>query len=125
MSKEITTLDDVKLLVDTFYTKVRQDDLLKDVFNNRIEEDKWPFHLDKMYTFWQTILLGEHTYYGSPFAPHVGLPVQAEHFGRWLQLFSESIDELFVGIKATEAKLRATKMAEMFQYKLATKYKVV
>jgi hemoglobin len=62
---DILNLDDVKLVVDCFYGKVRQDEQLKDVFNNVIQ-DRWPAHLEKMYRFWQTVLLDEHTYHGSP-----------------------------------------------------------
>ncbi|PJB12188.1 MAG: globin [Flavobacteriales bacterium CG_4_9_14_3_um_filter_40_17] len=118
MQKEILTLDDIKLLVDSFYEKVRTDELLKDIFNEKIQ-DKWPQHLEKMYRFWQTILLEEHTYFGSPFAPHAQLPVAQEHFKRWLKLFYENIETQFTGAKAEEAKWRAEKMAEMFQYKIA------
>jgi len=107
----------VKLLVDTFYEKVRKDDLLKNIFNNVIQ-DKWPIHLEKMYRFWQTVLLEEHTYSGSPFAPHANLPVNKTHFKRWLLLFNATIDELFTGEKADEAKWRANKMAEIFQLKI-------
>jgi hemoglobin len=71
-----------------------------------------------MYTFWQTVLLGQHTYYGSPFPPHAKLPVTKKHFERWLGLFHTTIDELFEGEKAGEAKWRASKMAEMFQIKI-------
>ncbi|SHG40905.1 hemoglobin [Salegentibacter echinorum] len=117
MSKEILSLDDVKLLVDSFYGKVQEDKLLKDVFNNVIE-DRWPEHLEKMYTFWQTVLLGEHTYYGAPFVPHAKLPVDKKHFDRWLELFYKTLDEHFEGEKAEEAKWRATKMAQMFQLKI-------
>lgn len=116
--KEILSLEDIKLLVDAFYDKVREDELLSPVFNERIQ-DKWPQHLEKMYTFWQTVLLGEHTYYGSPFPPHAQLPVTHAHFQKWLELFSRTIDELFTGEKATEAKWRANKMAEMFELKIA------
>lgn len=118
---EILQLEDVKNLVDTFYGKVRENDLLGPIFDNRIQ-DRWPEHLAKMYTFWQTILLGEHTYYGSPFPPHATLPVEKIHFETWLTLFYQTIDELFVGEKADEAKWRANKMVEMFQLKI-TQYK--
>ena len=67
-TKEILSLDDIKKLVDTFYGKVRNDALIGPIFNEKIQ-DRWPQHLEKMYTFWQTILLGEHTYFGSPFPP--------------------------------------------------------
>jgi len=118
MQKEILNLDDIKKLVDCFYTKVKEDEMLKDIFNNVIE-DRWPEHLEKMYTFWQTVLLEEHTYYGAPFMPHANLPVSKKHFDRWLALFYETLDELFEGEKAEEARWRATKMAEMFQLKIA------
>ncbi len=117
MKNEILTIEDIKLLVDAFYTKVREDNLLAPIFNNRIQ-DKWQFHLEKMYTFWQTVLLEERTYYGSPFVPHAKLPIKKQHFDKWLALFYETIDENFIGEKATEAKWRAEKMAEMFHYKI-------
>ncbi len=115
--KDIIQLKDIKVLVDTFYTKVRQDDLLGPIFEGVIQ-DKWPMHLEKMYRFWQTVLLEEHTYYGSPFTPHAKLPVKAIHFDRWLKLFNETIKETFSGEKAIEAKWRAEKMARMFQLKI-------
>jgi len=115
--KDILSLTDIKLLVDTFYGKVREDELLANIFNGVIK-NKWPQHLEKMYRFWQTILLGEHTYYGSPFAPHADLPIDAKHFERWIELFYSTIDELFEGEKAVEAKWRAQKMAEMFLLKI-------
>lgn len=115
--KPILTLDDIKLLVNTFYGKVRADELLGPIFNERIQ-DRWPHHLEKMYTFWQTTLLGEHTYSGRPFPPHATLPVGHQHFERWVSLFTQTIDELFTGEKAEEAKWRAGKIAEMFELKV-------
>ena len=117
MKQDILSIDDVKLLVDGFYDKVRSDELLGPVFNERIQ-DRWPEHLDKMIRFWQTVLLGEHTYYGSPFPPHAQLPVGHEHFMKWMDLFTATADELFSGEKAAEAKWRAAKMAEMFEVKI-------
>lgn len=117
MKEDILNIDDIKLLVDAFYTKVREDDLLADIFNSRIE-NRWAEHLEKMYRFWQTVLLDVNTYHGSPFAPHATMPVNEEHFDRWLNLFFATIDENFSGEKASEAKWRAQKMAEMFSYKI-------
>lgn len=117
MKSDIATLDDIKLLVDSFYGKVREDDLLANIFNERIQ-DRWTAHLEKMYRFWQTVLLEEHTYYGSPFLPHAKLPVDAAHFERWLKLFNETVDTLFEGDKATRAKWQGERMAEMFLSKI-------
>lgn len=116
-TKEIISLDDIKKLVDTFYGKVRKDELIGPIFDERIQ-DRWPQHLEKMYTFWQTILLEERTYFGSPFPPHANLPIFHNHFKRWMELFTQTIDELFIGHIAEDAKWRAGKMAELFESKI-------
>ncbi len=115
--KDIATMDDIRLLVDTFYGKIRVDMLLGGIFNGVIK-DRWPVHLEKMYRFWQTVLLEEHTYFGSPFPPHAQLPVEQKHFDAWLKLWYETIDEQFAGTKADEAKWRGDKMAVMFLSKI-------
>jgi hemoglobin len=115
--QDITQLDDIKLLVDTFYSKVQKDNYIGPIFNEKIG-NRWPEHLEKMYRFWQTILLEVHSYSGSPFPPHKHLPVNKEHFDRWMEIFTETVDSLFAGKTAEEAKLRAKNMAEMFNYKI-------
>jgi len=115
--KDITTIDDIKVLVNTFYGKVRNDSLLGDIFNGVIQ-NRWPEHLEKMYRFWQTVLLEEHTYYGRPFPPHAKLPVEQKHFDAWLKLWHETVNEYFEGPKADEAKWRGDKMAVMFMSKI-------
>lgn len=117
VKNDIQSIDDIKILVDTFYDRVREDKLIGPIFDKKIG-DRWPQHLAKMYTFWQTVLLEEHTYFGSPFPPHANLPVDKEHFERWLSLFSETIYDLYEGPVANEAMWRANKMAEMFQIKI-------
>lgn len=117
MEQDIINYNDIKLLVDSFYKKVREDDLLAKLFEERIR-DRWPLHLEKMYSFWQTVLLNDHTYHGSPFAPHADMPVGKMHFDRWIGLFYATVDENFSGEKAKEAKWRAEKMAEMFYIKI-------
>ena len=117
MKKDISDIEDIKLMVNAFYDQIRENEVLGPIFNGIIQ-DRWSQHLEKMYTFWQTILLEEHTYFGSPFPPHAKLPVDASHFEQWLQLFNQNMDNLFKGTKADEAKWRAAKMAQMFQIKI-------
>ncbi len=114
---DITNLTDIRLMVDTFYTKVQQDEVIGPIFNEKIK-DQWTPHLEKMYRFWETILLEVHTYSGSPFPPHAQLPVGKTHFERWMALFTATVDANFKGLVADEAKLRAEKMAELFHYKI-------
>ncbi|MEM7660156.1 MAG: group III truncated hemoglobin [Bacteroidota bacterium] len=108
---------DIELLVDRFYKKIKQDDLLGGIFHSVIQGD-WAPHLNKMYRFWETVLLEARTYQGRPFAPHFHLPIEDLHFERWLALFEGTVDELFAGEKAEEAKWRANRMAAMFRSKL-------
>ena len=118
MKKEdIKTIEDIQKMVDAFYAKVREDQLIGPIFNEIIQ-DQWPKHLEKMYRFWQTVLLNEHTYYGSPFGPHAKLPLNKTHFERWLELFHQTVDDHFAGEKTEEVKWRSEKMAEMFAFKI-------
>ncbi len=115
--QDISNIEDIKLLVNTFYEKVQNDDLIGPIFNEKMI-GRWPEHLEKMYRFWQTLLLEEHTYSGSPFPPHKHLPVNQSHFDRWMEIFTETVDSLFAGKLAEEAKVRAANMAYMFNYKI-------
>jgi len=114
---EITSQKDIKFLVDSFYDKVNQDDLLSPIFNSFAKVD-WESHLPIMYRFWGSILLAEGSYNGAPFPKHLPLPIKDEHFERWVQLFESTVDENFVGVNAEEAKKRATTIAGIFKAKI-------
>lgn len=116
-TQDISNIEDIKILVNTFYEKVQDDNLIGPIFNEKMM-GRWPEHLEKMYRFWQTILLEEHTYSGSPFPPHKQLPVNQTHFDRWMEIFTTTVDSLFIGKLAEEAKVRAANMAYMFNYKI-------
>ncbi len=112
--KEITDREDIVHLVNSFYEKVKQDDLLGALFAHV----DWPNHLPTMYKFWSSMLLGEQSYQGNPFQKHVGLTITSSHFDRWLELFHQTVDESFMGDKAIEVKDRARSIAGVWQYKL-------
>ncbi|NQX31604.1 group III truncated hemoglobin [Pedobacter boryungensis] len=116
MKKDIENINDVQQLVDTFYEKVQKDPLLGNIFMTKISD--WPKHLEKMYRFWQTVLLEQHTYSGSPFLPHATMPLTGDHFNRWLTIWKETINLYFQGTKADEAKWRGEAMATMFLAKI-------
>jgi len=71
-----------------------------------------------MYNFWGSVLLGEMSYNGSPLAKHLGLAINREHFGRWLELFIATVNSEFSGPIAEEAKSRASTIANLFQHKM-------
>lgn len=117
MRRELLTRADIIFLVDTFYGAIREDAVLGPIFMGVIQ-DRWPEHLDKMYRFWETVLLEAHTYQGSPFGPHAHMAIDTLHFERWLEIFHACIDTHFQGPKAEEAKWRSGKMAILFLSKI-------
>ncbi|HJW29025.1 MAG TPA: group III truncated hemoglobin, partial [Saprospiraceae bacterium] len=106
MNPDIETTEDIKLLIDTFYSKVRNDDVIGYIFNDIAQVD-WEKHLPKMYAFWGFLLLGQDSYQGNPLEPHRRLNEKVKlteaHFDRWLLLFHETVEELFQGKVAEEA----------------------
>ena len=117
MKKDIENEEDIKVLVDTFYDHVNTDDNLSPIFNDFAQID-WEHHLPVMYNFWSTVLFGSMAYKGQPFPKHMRLPIAREHFSKWVELFTQTVDELFEGIKAEEIKQKATSIAQVFQMRL-------
>lgn len=117
IKKDIENVNDINLMVDTFYAKVRANETIGIIFNTVIK-NKWSEHIEKLTRFWQTVLLNENTYQGAPFQPHSIMPLKQEHFDIWISIFHENIDEHFEGTKADEAKIRAKNMAKMFESKI-------
>lgn len=115
---DIKDKKDIKAFVDAFYDEVRKDPVIGGVFASRIENDNWPVHLERMYSFWNTVLFHHQDYRGNPFAKHADLPIESKHFERWISLFNKTIDNSYKGAKATEAKDRAFKMGQLFNSKI-------
>jgi len=119
--KDITTTADVELLINTFYDKVKKDDTIGYIFNEVIGRD-WSHHLPVMYKFWNMVLLTIPGYEGYPTRKHVEVnkqtPLKKEHFDRWLLLWDNTIDHLFKGEIADQAKTKAQLMANLIHIKI-------
>jgi hemoglobin len=115
---DINTREDIFLLVSNFYEKVRAEETLGPFFNETIKD--WEAHLEHLTTFWETSLFMtrklEKKYRGNPLEAHVKVDKQFNHtinnlhFGLWLNLWYQTLDELFEGEIADNAKRRARKM---------------
>jgi hemoglobin len=114
MKTDIKNRDDVFLLVSSFYEKVRKDAVLGPFFNNVITD--WDAHIDRLTNFWESSLFLKTKYLGNPLEVHVKVDQENNnsitelHFGLWLNLWFQTIDELFEGDYAENAKRRARKM---------------
>ncbi len=121
MQTALANRQDVEKLVNTFYTKVLADETIGHIFTEVARLD-FDLHMPVMYSFWETTLLGRLSYKGNPMAVHIRLDKKIKltetHFNRWLELFNETVDELFEGEKANEAKNRATQIRHLMQYKV-------
>jgi hemoglobin len=119
---DISSREDIYLLVKTFYSKVRIDALLGPIFNGIIKD--WEGHFEHLTDFWQSNLFFEKKYSGDPMQKHaevdklVGGVINEHHFGVWLNLWFQTIDELFAGETAQIAKNRARNMGTYMHIKI-------
>ena len=119
---DIRNRKDVSLLINTFYKKIRKDEILGPIFNGIITD--WESHLELLTDFWETQLFLKRKYYGNPVTVHQEVDdkmkhgINPEHFGLWLNLWFATIDELFEGETTWVAKNRAQKMSTMLYMKM-------
>lgn len=120
--RDIATRADCDLLVREFYELAMVDPLIGFLFVDVAKIDLEE-HLPKIAAFWETVLLDGKSYDGMPFAAHATLHAKAglrsAHFSRWLVLWERTVDRLFAGPVANEAKHRAHRVAMAFQARLS------
>lgn len=119
--KDIKDVEDIKLLINTFYQQVRKNETIGFIFNDVVKVD-WDTHLPIMYDFWASILLGNANYQGNPMQTHIALSKRVQmgkkEFDTWISIFCNTVDQLFCGEKTEEAKLRAKNIAILMLYKI-------
>lgn len=118
---DIVSRADIDVLIHSFYEKAMTDELIGHFFTEVVSLDL-KAHLPHIADFWETTLLHNPTYKGNPIPPHQAMhkksPLKKEHFDRWVSLFSETVQELFQGPKATMAVQRAQSIATVMQIKI-------
>jgi hemoglobin len=119
--RDIETRADCERLVRAFYGKALTDPIIGFIFVDiaKLDLEK---HIPVIASFWETVLLGARTYSGGAFRPHAELNAKVElqsgHFERWLVLWRATVDELFTGQRAEEAKAHALRVASAFYNRL-------
>lgn len=101
--KTLENDQDIHQLVSVFYEKVLQDPELAPFFKHL----DFAAHLPKMEHFWRFALLSDTGYTTNVTEKHLHMPLKKPHFDRWLALFTETVDALFEGDLAQQAKQRA------------------
>ena len=118
---DITGIKDIEILVETFYGQARKDPQIGTYFNDLIEID-WDSHFPRMFTFWESVLFGTASYQGNAMTPHFKLhqlkPFVSEDFDKWYQIWEETVDKLFDGPMAENAKEKAKSIKELMKHKI-------
>ena len=108
-------------LVDRFYERIREDGLLGPIFSE-VAQVNWETHLPKMYDFWDTVLFRSGTYRGNPLSAHAKLVPKTDmsraKFDHWLELFRETVAELYEGENAGHIVRCAEDMANVLYSKI-------
>lgn len=118
MKKDIETREDIELLLTEFYKIAICD---KEI-GHHFDELDLESHLPVIVDFWEKVLFGRNIYFGNPLFIHQKLhekaPLTLEHFHRWVEIFTETIDANFAGDMAENARLRAEAIAHSLNQRL-------
>lgn len=102
----------IERLVTGFYARVRDHERLGPLFEARLA-GRWPVHLDRMVSFWCTVLLREASFKGDPVGRHRALDqVVSEDYRLWLDLFRSETRAVFVPAAAEAVIAAAERIAE-------------
>ncbi len=121
--KDIQNDDDIRLLVESFYGRVQDNERLNHIFSNVARVD-WENHLPKMVDFWSNLIFQTGRYKGKPFRQHLPLPLEEKDFYIWYGLFEETVDNLFMGKRAEYTKEMASKIAASFSMRMKMEGKI-
>ncbi|HVZ96137.1 MAG TPA: group III truncated hemoglobin [Chitinophagaceae bacterium] len=118
MKADIENTEEIRTLVAAFYKKLISDDVLGPVAAEMICA-KWSKHLSAAAGFWENVIFLSGGYTGNPMMIHSHLHKTAgldkQHFERWIELFHQTVDELFEGDRADLAKERSAGIAKVME----------
>lgn len=124
MKKDIEDRNDIYQLVKVFYVKLMKDELMAHFFIDFENPTHLEEHLQVLVDFWDNMLFYSGTYQKNAMKPHLDLqttkPFKKIHFNQWLIHFNSSVDELFEGQNAHNAKTRALSIATVMEIKIST-----
>ena len=99
-------------LLERFYGRVRADAELGPVFNDAVGD--WSRHLATLADFWSSVMLTTGRYKGHPTQAHLahGARISSEMFGRWLELWAQTTDEMMSREVAAAMQAKAARIAQ-------------
>lgn len=116
--RDIETRGDLETLLTEFYAVATNDEKI----GHHFADTNLTAHLPIIVDFWEKVLFGKPVYFGNPLSAHLRLnekaPLKFEHFARWFEIFSQTVDKLFAGETAENAKLRAKMIAHSLNQRI-------
>lgn len=114
MLNDIRDRADIFRLVEAFYGRAFSDPVIGYIFTDVAHLDL-EHHLPIFTDFWETVLFRAGKYQRNALQVHLVLhaksSLHAEHFERWLHIWTTNVDEHFSGEVAERAKLQASRIA--------------
>jgi hemoglobin len=121
LKKDIENRDDLEKMLEAFYKKVFKDDLISHFFLEVVPLNL-ETHIPVITDFWESVLLDGRGYRKNVMEIHLNISeksrIEKAHLDRWVKIFSETVDEMFEGAKASLAKQRAVSIATMMNVKI-------
>jgi len=119
--KDIQTREDIEFLMNEFYSKMLIDDELGYIFTD-VAKLNLKEHLPSLTNFWENLLLQSNGYKKNVMDIHFQLDkkekLTPEHFKRWINLLTETVNENFSGEKSERMLNSANSIAGVMQFKL-------
>lgn len=110
----------IRQVVDRFYGRVREDEVIGPIFRAAIPDERWQGHLSTIADFWSSVLLGSGRYNGRPLPKHVAIPgIGDAHFRRWLALFRLTAEEVCPPAVAALMVERSETIANSFRLSIS------
>lgn len=123
MLNKTITEENIKIFVITFYTKIMKNEIVGPFFIEILGDDmknqKWEEHITVLCNFWALVTLDKRVYRGSPFPPHARMKgLKRETFEKWLEIFFETLDEMYEEETSLIFKKNGSIMAQNFMRNL-------
>jgi len=121
MSQDISSRNDLLIIVRDFYNLLFESDELKEFFEDFKDKEALERHLETLVDFWDNTLFYSGSYKKNAMKPHIELhekhQLNSVHFKHWLHLLTKAIDKNFTGVNAETMKNRALSIATVMKLK--------
>lgn len=121
--QDIQNRSDLENVVRKFYKLAIPDAVIGHFFTEVIPIE-WEEHIHTVTNFWDSMIFGTSEYKNNPMMPHIKLNglsrMEKQHFEKWLYLWRKTIHEHYQGQRAEEVISRATSIAKIMEFKIAS-----